>query len=153
MTHSATIKEKLLALCHQWIDERIANAQTAMRHAQEAANNEEKSSAGDKYETGRAMAQNERDRAAQQMEEALSQKSILNQINPTLQHTKATLGSLVRTDKQSFFISISAGKLVLDTHEYMAISVQSPIGKLLMQTTIGQSFTLNKQVYSVVDVK
>lgn len=153
MTHSATIKEKLLVLCHLWIDERITNAQTAMKHAQDAANSEEKSSAGDKYETGRAMAQNERDRAAQQMEEALHQKNILNQINPVIHHSKVTLGSLVRTDKQFFFISISAGKIMLDTQEYMAISAQSPVGKLLVQTNIGQSFSVNKQVYTVVEVK
>ena len=42
-----------------------------MANAQESANAEEKSSAGDKYETGRAMMQIERDKAAQQLNESM----------------------------------------------------------------------------------
>jgi hypothetical protein len=39
------------------LTQRINTAQAAMDRAQEAANSEEKSSSGDKYETGRAMGQ------------------------------------------------------------------------------------------------
>ena len=37
------------------IGQRMTTAKEAMQQAQESANSEEKSSAGDKYETGRAM--------------------------------------------------------------------------------------------------
>ncbi len=62
-----SIKTRLLALCHNYVDQRITNSKQAMDDAQAAANEEGKSSAGDKYETGRAMAQIERDKAAQQL--------------------------------------------------------------------------------------
>ena len=153
MKYSETIKEELLKKCQQWVEEKITTARTAMNFAQEAANSEEKSSAGDKYETGRAMAQNERDQAAQQLEEALVWKKVLDQIDIHHHPLKPVLGSLVFTDKQVFFLSISAGKLVVDHQEYLAVSVQSPVGKLLRETSKGQSFTINKQVYTVVDVK
>ena len=52
-----------------------------MVNAQEAANEEGKSSVGDKYETGRAMMQIERDKAAQQLDEALKLKNIIDQIS------------------------------------------------------------------------
>ena len=51
-----------------------------MVNAQQAANEEGKSSAGDKYETGRAMMQIERDKAAQQLDEALKLKNIIDHI-------------------------------------------------------------------------
>lgn len=52
-----------------------------MEGAQEAANSESKSSAGDKYETGRAMAQLERDRHAQLLAEAQKVERELTQLN------------------------------------------------------------------------
>jgi transcription elongation GreA/GreB family factor len=103
-----------------------------MTSAQEAANSEEKSSAGDKYETGRAMAQIARDQAAQQLDEALKLKAVLEQINPALSSPRIGLGSLVITDNNRFYISISAGELEVDGIKYFAISPQSPVGKLLM---------------------
>ena len=143
----------MLQQCYRWVEEKIANARTAMNDAQEAANQEEKNSAGDKYETGRAMAQNERDQAAQQLDEALQLKKILDQTDTRLHHAKAVLGSIVITNQQNFFLSISAGVLKVEDREYMAVSLQSPIGKLLSQTPAGSSFSLNKRVYTVVDVK
>ncbi|MCK7553750.1 hypothetical protein MKQ70_01525 [Chitinophaga sedimenti] len=57
MTHQQMIdfKTRLKAAGELLIKDRIATTQLAIDNAQEAANNEGKSSAGDKYETGRAM--------------------------------------------------------------------------------------------------
>ena len=63
------LKEQLWVQCQKIVEHRLATAQQAMDAAQQSANQEEKSSAGDKYETGRAMAQLERDKAATQVEE------------------------------------------------------------------------------------
>ena len=57
-------KKQLYDLCQAVVQQRIDTARHAMTAAQESANEEGKSSAGDKYETGRAMAQIERDRHA-----------------------------------------------------------------------------------------
>ena len=153
MKASHEIKGALLKACQQWVQEKITTAKTAMDEAQAAANSEEKSSAGDKYETARAMAQNERDQAAYQLAEALALEKIVKQIQVTPHSTTPSLGSLVITDKQSFFLSISAGKLEVNGQAFMAISLSSPIGKLLLQTEKGKSFTFNKQTFTVVDVK
>ena len=50
-----SIKNKLLQHCKELIEARLKNAEDAMNRAQESANDNEKSSAGDKFETGRAM--------------------------------------------------------------------------------------------------
>ena len=55
------LKPALHAACAAFLAERIAAATTAMQAAQESANSDTKSSAGDKYETGREMATAERD--------------------------------------------------------------------------------------------
>jgi hypothetical protein len=80
---NSTVKSKLLAMCIEYVEQRISSATTAMQNAQEAANEEGKSSAGDKYETGRAMMQIERDQAAAQLDESLKLKRTLHQIGAT----------------------------------------------------------------------
>lgn len=123
-----------------------------MQAAQAAANSEEKSSAGDKYETGRAMAQIARDQAAQQLDEALKLKSVLDQIDPKLSSLKIGLGSLVITDKNRFYISISAGELHLEGEKYFAISTQSPMGKALLSRKENDVITFLKQEHQILKV-
>ncbi len=141
---SFSVKQKLHSLCHQFVEQRIRAATQAMNAAQESANAEERSSAGDKYETGRAMAQIARDQAAQQLAEALKLKSTLDQINPLNSSDIVRLGSLVITDRSSFYISISAGELQVDGKKYFAVSPQSPIGKILLECKVNDVFTFNK---------
>ena len=64
-----------------YVHERIAATQEAIYTAQLSANEETKSSAGDKYETGRAMAQLEIEKNTAQLAEALKLKQMLKQIS------------------------------------------------------------------------
>ena len=50
-------KSGLYALCLSFIAQRIETAETALQQAQEASNDDTKSSAGDKFETTREMMQ------------------------------------------------------------------------------------------------
>lgn len=146
-------KRKLLLLCQQFIQQRLDAARQAMNVAQEAANAEEKSSAGDKYETGRAMAQIARDQAAQQLAEGLKLKAVLDQINSSHPSSQVRLGSLVTTDRSAFYLSISAGELQLDGRKYFAVSPQSPIGKILLGCKVNDVFTFNKVQHRVFSVE
>lgn len=147
---SATeIKKQLHARCVAIVQQRIADSRQAMDAAQESANQEEKSSMGDKYETGRAMAQIARDQAAQQLDEALKLKLVLDQINPMSSSTNIGLGSLVVTDQNQFYIAISVGRLEIDGKEHFVVSPQSPIGKLLINRKVNDSFVFNKQTQIV----
>ncbi len=146
------LKKKLHKLCIEIVQQKIDVAKQAMDSAQQSANQEEKSSAGDKYETGRAMAQIERDQAAQQLDEALKLKNVLDQINPTASFNQVGLGSLVITEQNQFYISISLGKLEVSGKEYFAISLQSPIGKLLTSQIEGSTFIFNKQKQTILTV-
>ncbi|MBI1766844.1 MAG: 3-oxoacyl-ACP synthase [Bacteroidetes bacterium] len=146
------LKKQLHTLCIAIVQQRIVLAKQAMDSAQESANQEEKSSAGDKYETGRAMAQIERDQAAQQLDEGLKLKKALDQINPNSSSIKAGLGSLVITDQNRFYISISAGKLEVDGKEYIAISPQSPIGKLLLNRNINDEIKFQNMAQAILEI-
>lgn len=147
-----TIKTKLLVKCYEYVEQRIETSRQAMRHAQDSANTEEKSSAGDKYETGRAMAQIERDKAAHQLEEALKLKSILIQINPDVRNDKIVQGSLVITKDNLFYLAISVGKISIDGLNFLIIAPTSPIGQILLHLRAGDQFTFNKQVHVIMEI-
>lgn len=123
-----------------------------MEAAQEAANSEEKSSAGDKYETGRAMAQLERDRHAQLLAEALKLNQDLDRLNIDKPYATVQPGSLVITNRGAFFISISAGKLTLNGTDYFAVSPASPIAVMLAGRKVGDVVTFNKMTYQLVEL-
>jgi len=146
------MKQTLLDQCRQYVQQRIDTARQAMEEAQASANSEEKSSAGDKYETGRAMAQLERDRHAQLLAEARKLENELLRLNVDKSYATAQPGSLVSTDRGYFFISISAGKLTVDGTTYFAVSPASPIAALLMGCRAGDTILFNKLTYRLLDV-
>lgn len=146
------LKEQLWMQCQKIVEHRLATAQQAMDAAQQSANQEEKSSAGDKYETGRAMAQLERDKAAMQVEENKKMLTVLNLISYNTSTDRVTLGSVVVTDHNKFYLSISAGKLEIGGESYVAISTQSPIGQLLLNKCAGEFFSFNNQKQTIISV-
>ena len=152
MINQQQTKADLLVHCQQYVQQRIDTARQAMEAAQESANSESKSSAGDKYETGRAMAQLERDRHAQLLAEALKLEQDLNRLNVEKQHETVQPGSLVFTNRGAFFISISAGKLSLDGTDYFAVSPASPIATALAGRKTGDEITFNRILYQVVTI-
>ena len=146
------IKSELLKKRLAFTDQRIENARQAMSAAQEAANHESKSSAGDKYETGRAMAQIERDKAAQQLSEALALKNSLDKITLNPPSGKVLLGSLVKTDGPHFFIAISAGKVRVGDTDFFVVAPASPVGRALIGLQVGDPFTFNNQLLTITEI-
>lgn len=152
MIENSLLKHKLVEACREYIDLRIATATTAMNDAQRSANEEGKSSAGDKYETGRAMMQIERDKAANQLEEAMKLKRVVDQLNPDVQHKSVSLGSVVITTQFKVFIAIGAGKIKVDDHDFLVVGTQSPLGKELLGRKAEDQFIFNRQPDTIVKI-
>ena len=145
-------KRKLYNYCVEFLNKRIETARDAIRMAQDAANDETKSSAGDKYETGRAMMQLEIEKNATQLEEALRLKKILDSINIDLRPVKIQNGSLVVTEHGNFFLAVSVGQLVMEGKTFAIVSAQSPIGSRLIGLTAGDSFSFGNKTYTVTQI-
>ncbi len=146
------LKTQLYNYCTHYVQERIDSFQKAMKEAQDSANSEEKSSAGDKYETGRAMMQIERDKNAKQLEETLKLKKALSVFSPQQTHTQVALGSLVYTQEGTFYIAISAGKISIDGTTYFAIAPTSPLGLAFMNAEAGHRITFNHKTYEITSI-
>lgn len=142
------IHERLLAL----VTERIEVAQLEIKAAQEGKANETKSSAGDKYETGRAMLQMEHERNAAQLAKAKAILHELNCLNPAIPKQNAEPGSLISTTLGNYYISVGLGAIVINDATYYAISLASPIGQALSGKRISDEFTFNGESATILDV-
>ncbi len=111
-----------------------------MNDAQDAANKEQRSTAGDKYDTSRAMSQNERDMYARQLSESLQMKKALSVIDPKKACDKIAVGALVHTSRGNYYLSASCGKIEIDQVVYFAISPLTPIGQAMLGKMAGEAF-------------
>jgi hypothetical protein len=149
MVNKSELKKLIYTACVEAAQERVHFCRAVMNDAQAAANAEEKSSVGDKYETARAMAQIERDKAAMQLAEALKTCEALQKIDADCVHQKIEWGSLIETDRGWYFLAVPLGRIHLSGVDCMAISTMSPIGKLLLGKMKGNQISLNGQPISI----
>ncbi len=132
------IKHELLEHCKNYVNERLQRVQNLVSDIQQSLTSETKSTAGDKHETGRAMLQLEREKAGAQLAEVQKLQEILAKI--TIAPSKnIRLGSLVATSQGNYFLSISAGAITVKNTSYFAIAANTPIGKLLLGKTAGET--------------
>ncbi len=143
------IKQQLYHYCQQWVEDKITQAQDEINAAQVSANEETKSSAGDKYETARAMAQLEIEKNTRQLAEAGKLKRLLSEFSAATESSKAQLGSLVQTNNGWFYISISAGKVELGEITCICLSPVSPLGEKLMSLHSGDTFSFNNRTFQI----
>lgn len=146
------LKQSLHTLCQSYLDKNIRNAEAAIADAREAAQNETKSSAGDKYETAREMMQQDIDLNNKRLLQLHQQQQILDRIATNTSSAIVIPGSIVHTTQGAYYISIGAGKLVTDGTTYYAISIDSPLGKQLKGKQVGDTFMVNDKQYQILDV-
>ena len=143
------IKIKLHQKCLEVVDSRIAEYKKRTEEFQQAANLETKSSAGDKYETGRAMMQLEKDKIAEQLSEVLKLKKVLDQIDVNKVYSVAELGALVETDKGIYYISTSLGKVSFEGGDYFCLSPVAPFGKALIGKEVNDAVIFNSMTSKI----
>ena len=138
------------AACLAYVQQRLTAAQAGMAAAHGSSNSETKSSAGDKYETGRAMAQQERDRHAQQLHEAQQLLAALQKLNPGLPADAVRPGALAATSLGLFYVSIGAGRLTTaEGQEFLAVSASAPLVVALAGLRAGEETTFNGKLVRV----
>jgi transcription elongation GreA/GreB family factor len=146
------IKIALVAQLLQHLEQNIAETEQAIASAKESRDNESKSSAGDKYETGRAMMQIELENNGRQLEKTRLAKQDLEQLNVQEPHTLVSQGSLVHTSQGIYFLSIGFGKLEFAEQPYYAISLASPIGQALKNAKVGDRVSFQGKVLEILRI-
>ena len=146
------IKEELYKACKTFVVEKQSTLHHIMTSNQKALENESKSSAGDKHETGRAMLHLEMEKASQQISVINSMQETLEKIDMNAVSDHVKLGSLILTDRGNYYLSISAGLIKLNNEEFYAVSASSPIGRLLLGLKSGLAINVAGKEIQILDV-
>jgi hypothetical protein len=143
------IKSAVYSLCLHAIKQRIHTAETALAQAQEASNDDTKSSAGDKFETTREMMQQDISRNKSLLADAQQSLQQLENLNNAPLADTVRNGALVYTNQGIFYICISAGQLKVDEQVVFAISAVSPVGQLFIGKKLDDTFTFNQKEFKI----
>ena len=131
------------------LDRKIEVINKAIAIAKDSRNNDTKSSAGDKYETSREMMQIEIEKNEVVLNQTAKQRKELARIDISENFNKVAFGSLVETDKGTYFISIGLGKIQIDDRICYAISLASPIGALLKNKIVGDELAFQGRTFLI----
>jgi hypothetical protein len=136
-------KNRLKQAAQQIIEQRIVAAKTLIKEAQEAANSEEKSSAGDKYETARAMSQLEKEMHSKQLAQQLKELAMLHVVKTDSIYSAVTAGACIDCREVFLFIAAGLGKQTIDGKLIIYLSPQAPLANQLHHKKAGDHFVFN----------
>lgn len=139
-------------MCQEYVQERVNNAQEQIQSIQQAANDDTKSTAGDKHETGRAMMHLEREKADLQLIEAQKLANLLERVKINISPSSVQTGSLVTTTQGQFFICIGAGKLKWESETVWAVAPTSPIAQAMIGKQPNESYSINGREFKILSL-
>jgi hypothetical protein len=135
-------KSVVIAELDRQLLRKLSYLNTSLNQAIDSRNSDTKSSAGDKFETSREMAQ-------------IEIQKIETEISKTQQFftdLASKASQLIITDKGAFLISIPFGKVMVNTTEVFCISNSAPITKQLVNTEISANFEYRGVTYNILDI-
>jgi transcription elongation GreA/GreB family factor len=146
------VKKQLHALCADQLKTKIKEVNQAIELQKESSAGDSKSSAGDKYETGTAMTHIELEKLGNQLRALENSLSKLNSFQDLKPSKTIRAGSLVRTNRNLFWISIGVGEVSVENQKYYVISPLSPIAQQFLGKEVGFEFVFNTQKDCILEV-
>jgi transcription elongation GreA/GreB family factor len=131
---------------------RLQSIHEMITTARESVADDSKSSAGDKHETSRAMAQLEQEKLEAQLQEALQMQDDLQRIANAALTDKVHSGSAVVTSQGNFFLAVAIGRLQVGDETWFAISTTSPLGTVLVNRQSGETVSVNGRSFTILSI-
>ena len=151
-TEKISFKKALLQKCVDIINDRIEISSAAKKEAQASANSEEKSSAGDKYETSRAMNHLEKDMYAGQLAANRAELKQLSGVDCSRLYDTPKKGSMVECGNICFFIAAGLGKINWEGKEIFLLSPFAPLAKSFSGNKKGMPVKFGNKEFQITDI-
>ena len=135
-------KSGVIAELDKQLQTKLSYLTTNLQQAIYSRNSDTKSSAGDKFETSREMAQIEIHKI--ETEISKTQQFITDLFSKVTQ--------FIITDKGAFLVSIPFGKLMVKDTAVFCISNTAPITNPLINTKVSDNFDYGGVAYNVLDI-
>lgn len=150
-TTGLELKQRLLAECVRMQKDVVGNLRNAMEDAQNSAIEYEDNTEDTMTDSYREEMQNKRDMFARQYEAALEDLNLLSKVLIE-QQDSVQFGSVVHTEDQKLFVSISLGQIKIDNTVYFAVSPSAPIYKELSGKKVGESADFRGKKITVKEI-
>jgi transcription elongation GreA/GreB family factor len=144
------LKNRLFERCLEIHRQRIVNLETAMKDAEESANQYGPQS--DIFDSQIMEMIRSRDMYATQLSMELVHLETLHKIDPTIRSNKVEFGSVVETELQKVFVSIGLGKVLIENDQYFAISTKVPFFEAMKGKTKGEVFEFRGKNIRILDI-
>ncbi len=147
-----TKHEILLAISAQLAEKKQRLIQDAA-DLSEAIAQDDKSSAGDKYETSREMSQQELDKVNASIADNKRFETLVNQFLALPNSTKIQAGSLVQTTEFLLLFGLPLGSLKINETTVIGIGASAPLAQQLLGKTAGDYITFQGTQLSIISVE
>lgn len=113
------------------------------------AQNDAKSSAGDKHETGLAMMHLEQEKCNAKIQDLLKTKDSLQKLGFPTQKDQVVRGHLVLVNNMWLLISEALPKIEIDSQTIFSVSIESPLGKNVLGKREGDTVEVQGKKYTI----
>jgi transcription elongation GreA/GreB family factor len=145
-------KEAVFKQLKELLSQQIEALEQEVKSIKEARNSDTKSSAGDKFETGRAMMQMEMDKYESGLIKTQRFLLDLEQMETASVQKKIGLGALIITNFETYLLGIPFGKITINQKDVYVLSTLSPLGMALIGKQEGDIIELNGRRIEVMKV-
>lgn len=135
------------------IDLKLQEAKSMLDDALSAVANDSKSTAGDKHETSRAMAQIEQEKSAKKLVQLKGEKQRIQALVTDTKIDRVEVGALVETNLMRYYVSLGIGKMVINDQSIYAIAPGSPIGQAMIGKKEGEAFKINGKEQTILTIQ
>ncbi len=148
------IKEAFIQYLEDQLSGKIRSLQHELDQLRTDIASDSKSTAGDKHETSRAMAQLEMEKLGKQLSDYQQQLQWVRQLQLQEYNSSetVTVGSLIQLSNGWYFLGPGIGKINYPENSVFCISTQSPIGQQLLNKKIGQEIILPNLNLKIVSI-
>lgn len=146
-------KGDFLNAMHERVRRGISEASVILDGIQESIDSETQSTAGDKHDTSRELMQQERNKAAQNLQNQMSLDSLVLKLKKVIVSNEVGFGSLVLTNEGWFFIGLPLGRVCFERDDVLCISGNAPAAKFLESQRVGASIKMNGKNIKILRIK
>lgn len=147
----AAIKGKLQQAAMAMVQEKIDDLNNQIIALEEASQSETKSSAGDKYETGRESINQSRNLLEKQLILVRQWGKMLQKISIGSDN-HVTEGALIELSMGLIWVAVPLGKLELDGNKIQVVSENSPLIQVLASKRKGEVAAFRGQTIEILNV-
>jgi len=145
-------RKELKQLVLDTLNNQIEVLQNQISSLSEGAQNDAKSSAGDKHETGLAMMHLEQEKLNAKLIEFLDMQQIALKLSENKAVEKVVLGSIVKTNKAVFYLSVPIQPVNYKNMQVFCVSIHAPLIQSLLNKEVGGEVTFNNISHKILEI-